>query len=108
MSQSLTISSENFSRAVFRVVKNITPGKALSYGDVARKAGFPGAARAVGSLMRKNYDKAVPCHRVIRSDGSCGEYNRGGSEGKAKRLRKEGVEVTSKIVAGKKEWFCVL
>ncbi|MDP3957836.1 MAG: MGMT family protein, partial [bacterium] len=47
------------------------------------------AYRAVGSILKKNFDPAIPCHRVIKSDGSLGEYNRGVSE-KARKLRVEG------------------
>lgn len=41
--------------------------------------------------MKNNYDPTVPCHRVIRSDGRAGEYNRGGEAAKRELLRKEGV-----------------
>ncbi|MCR4330892.1 MAG: MGMT family protein [Patescibacteria group bacterium] len=78
-----------FSCSVINVVKNIPKGKTMSYGEVARRAGFPGAARAVGSLMKNNHDKGVPCHRVIRADGGVGQYNNGGEEVKAALLRKE-------------------
>ena len=80
-----------FAAAVRRVVRAIPEGKVLSYGAVAKKAGFPGAARAVGAIMKANYDKLVPCHRVVRADGRIGEYNRGGSSQKAALLKKEGV-----------------
>ncbi len=49
----------------------------MTYGEVARRAGNPRAARAVGTIMRANYDPTVPCHRVVRSDGTLGGYNRG-------------------------------
>jgi len=74
------------------VVRSIPVGKVMTYGDVACAVGSPGASRAVGSLMRKNYDKSVPCHRVVKSDGLVGQYNReGGSYAKAERLKVEGV-----------------
>lgn len=60
------------------MVKNIRPGSTLTYGEVAIEAGFPGAARAVGTLLSKNFDDTIPCHRVIRADGKMGGYNRGG------------------------------
>ena len=78
-----------FTEKVLAVVKKIPRGKTLSYADVARRAGSPGASRAVGSIMRKNVDPAVPCHRVIRSDGRLGGYNRGAAE-KEWKLREEG------------------
>lgn len=95
----------NFSEAVCSVVMSIPEGTTLSYEAVAKKAGFPGAARAVGSLMKKNSDWKVPCHRVIRSDGRVGAYNRGGEEGKAARLKQEGVRIQVRVVAGKCAWF---
>jgi methylated-DNA-[protein]-cysteine S-methyltransferase len=72
-------------------VRDIPRGETLTYGEVARLAGFPGAARAVGSLMARNFDPKIPCHRVIRSDGRPGEYNRGGEDVKRKLLEREGI-----------------
>lgn len=79
----------SFKNQVLKVVAEIPRGKTLTYSEVARMAGSPKAARAVGSILKKNYDPAIPCHRVIRSDGSLGEYNRGGRR-KAALLREEG------------------
>ena len=62
----------------------------MTYGDVAREAGSPRAARAVGAVMKTNYDPTVPCHRVIRSNGMIGNYNRGGQRKKMALLRAEG------------------
>ena len=62
----------------------------MTYKQVAAKAGNAKAARAVGAVMRTNYLKDVPCHRVIRSDGSLGSYNRGGEARKRKILINEG------------------
>lgn len=75
-----------------KVVKNIPAGETLTYKQVAELVGSPGAARAVGNLMKKNFDSDIPCHRVIKSDGSVGEYNRGGSSVKLKLLTKEASE----------------
>jgi O-6-methylguanine DNA methyltransferase len=80
-----------FRECIVAVVRDIPRGKVLSYAEVARRAGFPGAARPVGSLMAKNFDPKIPCHRVIRSDGRTGEYNRGGETAKGKLLEREGV-----------------
>lgn len=88
----------NFKERVLGVVRNIPKGKTASYGQVAYAAGYPGAARAVGTLMAHNHDEAVPCHRVIRSDGKIGEYNGGGPKAKLKRLRAEGVVVNGNKV----------
>lgn len=74
---------------VLRVVRAIPRGSALTYKEVAVRAGNPKAFRAVGGIMKRNYDPSVPCHRVIRSDGLPGEYNRG-AEKKIELLRAEG------------------
>jgi methylated-DNA-[protein]-cysteine S-methyltransferase len=53
----------------------VPPGSTVSYGELAEMAGSPRAARAVGSVMARNaIPIVVPCHRVIRSDGSLGRY----------------------------------
>ncbi len=72
-----------FADKVYAVVKKIPRGSVMTYAGVAKKAGKPGAARAVGTLMARNADKRVPCHRIIRSDGKIGDYN--GLQGKSKR-----------------------
>jgi len=67
----------NFQKRVLTVVKNIPSGKTLTYQQVALAAGRPKAYRAVGNILNKNYNPKIPCHRVIRSDGNIGGYNRG-------------------------------
>lgn len=79
-----------FAQRVYAVVRKIPKGKTMTYARVAEKAGFPGASRAVGTLMAKNYDPAIPCHRVICADGSIGQYNRGGTLAKQALLVAEG------------------
>jgi len=66
-----------FREKVFVVVQKIPRGKTLTYKEVARRAGNPKAARAVGAILKTNFDPRIPCHRVIRSNGSIGGYNRG-------------------------------
>ncbi|MBP7741584.1 MAG: MGMT family protein [Candidatus Pacebacteria bacterium] len=83
----------NFAERVRDAVRQIPKGETRTYGQVAAAIGHAGAARAVGTIMRDNYDPTVPCHRVIRSDGKIGEYNRGGPEKKRALLRSEGVSV---------------
>lgn len=83
---------KTFTEKVLGIVKRIPAGNMLTYADVARKAGRPNAFRAVGTILKKNYDPAIPCHRVIRSDGSFGQYNRGVKE-KIKKLREEGIDI---------------
>lgn len=78
----------SFRDVVYGVVKNIPKGKVLTYKEVAEKAGNPKAYRAVGNILNKNYNPEIPCHRVIRSDGKIGGYNRG-KENKIAILKKE-------------------
>lgn len=79
----------SFREKVLSIVARIPRGETMTYAEVARRAGSPEASRAVGSILRQNFDPRVPCHRVIRSDGSLGQYNRGTSE-KERLLREEG------------------
>lgn len=66
-----------FSKKVYDVVRQIPKGSVLTYKEVAARAGSPWAFRAVGNILSKNYNPEIPCHRVIRSDGKLGGYNRG-------------------------------
>ena len=79
-----------FADLVRDAVRQIPKGETRTYGEVAAAIGRPGAARAVGTVMKGNYDPTVPCHRVVRSDGKIGAYNRGGSREKERLLRAEG------------------
>lgn len=81
---------KTFTEKIIDVVKKIPKGKVMTYKEIAEKVGSPSASRAVGSVMAKNTDLNVQCHRVIRSDGTIGAYN--GLRGKSKEqlLREEG------------------
>jgi len=79
---------QSFTEKVLAVVKKIPKGKMVTYASVAKRAGSSRAFRAVGSILKKNFDPDIPCHRVIKSDGSLGEYNRGAKE-KERKLREE-------------------
>lgn len=78
----------SFRERVLGVVAAIPKGETMSYAEVADAAGSPNAYRAVGTIMSHNCDPAIPCHRVIRSDGTSGEYNQGAAR-KAVLLAKE-------------------
>lgn len=80
---------KTFAEKVYAVVAKIPKGKTMTYKQVAQKAGKPLAARAVGTLMSKNYNPKIPCHRVVRSNGTIGNYNRGGPSRKAELLLEE-------------------
>jgi O-6-methylguanine DNA methyltransferase len=81
----------DFTTHVKSIVANIPKGSVITYKEVAIAAGNENAARAVANIMAANYDKDVPCHRVIRTDGGLGGYNRGGVRAKKKILLEEGV-----------------
>ena len=84
--------ASDFRARVLAVVRRIPAGRVATYGDVARLAGTPRAARAVGTVMRRCRDPRVPCHRVIAAGGGLGGY---GAFLHVKRdlLRAEGLEV---------------
>lgn len=66
----------SFRRAVLEACRRIPYGRTATYGELACAAGRPGAARAVGSTMANNpLPLVVPCHRVVRSDGSIGGFS---------------------------------
>ena len=85
--------SSNFKKRVLQIVTTIPSGAVMTYKEVAIKAGKPNAARVVARIMASNYDVNVPCHRVIRSDGTLGGYNRGGENVKGDILLREGFKL---------------
>jgi len=80
----------SFQKKVYSVVKKIPKGKTASYKEIAQQ--LKTSPRAVGQALKRNYDKSVPCHRVIKANGSIGGYNRGIKK-KMEILRKEGVKI---------------
>ncbi|MFA6495082.1 MAG: MGMT family protein [Candidatus Paceibacterota bacterium] len=81
---------KSFTDRVFAAVKKIPRGNVLTYQQVAHRAGNAKACRAVGNILSRNFDPTIPCHRVVRSNGTVGGYNRGNAV-KIKKLRAEGV-----------------
>jgi len=77
-----------FKQKVLKIVAKIPKGKTMSYKEVAIAAGSARAYRAVGNIMNRHNIKGLPCHRVIRSNGSFGRY-RFGAKKKAEILKKE-------------------
>ncbi|MBF0330436.1 MAG: MGMT family protein [Candidatus Omnitrophica bacterium] len=75
-----------FERAVLKATLEIPLGETRTYQWVAERIGKPNAVRAVGQALRKNpYPLIIPCHRVIRSDGTPGAYF-GKDDGRKERL----------------------
>ena len=90
---------KNFRARVLKAVRSIPRGRVATYGDIAELVGAPGAARAVGNVMRGCGDPSVPCHRVIAAAGGLGGYG-GFLERKRQLLRAEGLEVTLTRIRG--------
>ncbi|MFI5078019.1 MAG: MGMT family protein [Vicinamibacteria bacterium] len=88
-----------FRARVLAAVRWIPRGRVATYGDIAELAGAPGAARAVGNVMRGCGDPSVPCHRVIAAAGGLGGFG-GSLERKRQLLRAEGLEVTPTRIRG--------
>ncbi len=67
-------SGSEFDRTVWEALRKVPAGETVTYGELARRAGFPGAARAVGGAMARNpIPIVIPCHRVVGQGGSiCG------------------------------------
>lgn len=78
-----------FKERVLNIVSKIPKGQVLTYKKVASLAGSPKAYRAVGNILNKNFDLKIPCHRVIKSNGDSGGYNRGNLH-KKRLLKVEG------------------
>ena len=89
----MILKGSKFQVKVWKYLTNIPKGKVVSYLDVAKAINRPKAARAVANAIGKNpYAPKIPCHRVIRSDGSLGGYSgRGGIRMKKKLLKSEGI-----------------
>lgn len=85
-----------FQEKIYAVARQIPKGKVASYGDLAKAAGA-GSARSVGQAMRKNpFAPEVPCHRVVRSDGSIGGF--GGDMSGPKVEEKRGLLLSEGVV----------
>jgi methylated-DNA-[protein]-cysteine S-methyltransferase len=81
-----------FERCVYRATRRIARGSTLTYGELAREIGLPGAARAVGQALGRNpYAPVVPCHRVLAAGGRPGGFSaHGGLRTKLRLLEIEG------------------
>ena len=88
---------DNFARRVLSILSRVPVGRVVTYGGLAELAGYPRAARAVGTLMRTAGRPGLPYHRVIAAGGRLGGYG-GNLDLKASLLRAEGVIVHGKRV----------
>ena len=78
-------------RKAVPILKSIPEGRVASYAWLAKRLGVH--PRIAGMVVAMNRRKDVPCHRVVRSDGSPGGYSLGSIDDKVEKLRKEGVEI---------------
>jgi len=87
------IKGTRFQKKVWKYLKKIPRGKIKTYSQVASAIGSPSSIRAVANAVGKNpYPPKIPCHRVIRSDGTLGGYSgKGGIKTKGVLLKKEGI-----------------
>ena len=77
------------------VVRDLRKGEVVSYGEVARRAGYPRAARAVGNVLATNI--GLPWWRVVRANGELAAHS---GEEQARRLRREGISIRGGRVRG--------
>ena len=76
-----------FSRKVLTACRSIKFGRTITYSGLAKKAGRPGASRAVGNILAKNtLPLIIPCHRVLRADGKMGGFSAPGGISVKKRM----------------------
>ena len=89
----MKLQGTEFQIKVWKAISNIPKGKILTYKELAKTIGKPKAARAIANACGKNpYPIKIPCHRVIRSDGSLGGYSgKGGIKTKKLLLKREGI-----------------
>ncbi|MBU1146079.1 MGMT family protein [Patescibacteria group bacterium] len=95
-----------FERRVLILVKKIPRGKVVTYGEIARilKTG----PRTIGNALHKNfYLVKIPCHRVVRADGSLGGYV-GGLKRKIRLLRREGIKIKNNKIINFRDCFVKL
>ncbi len=89
----MILKGTKFQLKVWKYLKKIPKGQIRTYSDVAKAINKPKSVRAVANAIGKNpYAPKIPCHRVIRSDGSLGGYSgKGGINTKRKLLKSEGI-----------------
>jgi methylated-DNA-protein-cysteine methyltransferase-like protein len=87
--------TRSFPDAVRIVVRDLGKGEVVTYGEVARRAGYPRAARAVGNVLARSM--GLPWWRVVRANGELAAH---GGEEQARRLRREGIAIRDGRVRG--------
>ena len=94
-----------FAEKVYSLCRKIPKGKISTYKIIGKKLGGKGQVyRAVGRALNRNKSKKVPCHRVIKSDGSVGGFAKG-AKAKIRLLKKEGIKIKNNKIDLKKYLF---
>jgi methylated-DNA-[protein]-cysteine S-methyltransferase len=81
---------------VYMILRSIEGGKVTTYGDIARHLGMPNQSRMIGKILNNNKNPInIPCHRVVKTNGSVGGY-KFGTEFKKMLLKREGIDTNNK------------
>lgn len=101
----LTLEVAPFEREVLEFLRTIPPGETMTYGEIARRLGRPGASRAVGTACARNpVVIVIPCHRVVPKSGGLGNYSsEGGPETKRRLLEREGASLAFELRPDRKK-----
>jgi len=88
----------NLDEKVYKKLLQVPKGKITTYGDLAKAVGLQNGQRAIGKIMNKNpYPVIIPCHRVVRSNGTIGGYAFG-QDVKTSMLIKEGIKIHNRKI----------
>ena len=84
---------------VYKKLLEVPPGKIITYGELAKAVGLKNGQRKIGQIMKNNpFPIIIPCHRVVKSDGTVGGYAYG-TERKKHMLSKEGLEINNNKIS---------
>ena len=96
----------NLEQQVYKKLTQVPQGKITTYGELSKAVGLKNGQRVIGQIMKKNpYPAIIPCHRVVKSDGTVGGYAYGGDI-KTNMLQKEGIKIhDGKILDWNKKYY---
>ena len=96
----------NLEQQVYKKLIQVPQGKITTYGELSKAVGLKNGQRVIGQIMKKNpYPVIIPCHRVVKSDGTVGGYAYGGDI-KTNMLQKEGIKIhDGKILDWNKKYY---
>jgi methylated-DNA-[protein]-cysteine S-methyltransferase len=96
----------NLEHQIYKKLTEVPEGKVTTYAELAKAVGLKNGQRIIGQIMKKNpYPVIIPCHRVVKSDGTVGGYAYGGDI-KTNMLQKEGIKIhDGKILDWNKKYY---